>query len=135
MHRQKGLLSTEYVFKVLAIEKRGSLSYRTSLHGCLHTQDLQQDFAARLQAAKEDADAKNAEIIAELDKFRRAFAGDPLGWATATDEQGKPYYYNSETGKHLLRSILHDTPAWISGTLRYQQPVETVKHRPPGSLS
>lgn len=61
-------------------------------------QDLLQDSSARLQAAKEDADAKNAEIVAELDKFRRAFTGDPLGWAAATDEQGKPYYYNSETG-------------------------------------
>lgn len=64
-------------------------------------QDLQQDFSARLHAAKEDADAKNVEIVAELDKFRRAFTGDPLGWAAATDEQGKPYYYNSETGKQL----------------------------------
>lgn len=62
-------------------------------------QDLQQDFSARFQAAKEDADAKNVEIVAELDKFRRAFAGDPLGWAAATDEQGKPYYFNSETGE------------------------------------
>ncbi|CAM9385522.1 unnamed protein product, partial [Ectocarpus sp. 12 AP-2014] len=61
--------------------------------------DLLQDSSARLQAAKEHADAKNAEIVAELDKFRRAFTGDPLGWAAATDEHGKPYYYNSETGE------------------------------------
>lgn len=64
-------------------------------------QDLLQDSSARLQAAKDDADAKNVEIVAELDKFRRAFTGDPLGWAAATDEQGKPYYYNSETGKNI----------------------------------
>lgn len=62
-------------------------------------QDLMQDSSARLQAAKEDAEAKNAEIVAELDKFRRAFAGDPLGWSAATDEEGKPYYYNAETGE------------------------------------
>lgn len=66
---------------------------------CTYVQDLQQDFAARFQAAKEDADAKNVEIVAELDKFRRAFAGDPLGWAAGTDEEGKRYYYNSETGE------------------------------------
>ncbi|CAM9330763.1 unnamed protein product, partial [Ectocarpus sp. 4 AP-2014] len=61
--------------------------------------DLLQDSSARLQTAKEHADAKNAEIVAELDKLRRAFTGDPLGWAAATDEHGKPYYYNSETGE------------------------------------
>lgn len=69
-------------------------------------QDLLQDSSARLQAAKDEADAKNLEIVAELDKFRRAFTGDPLGWAAATDAEGKPYYYNSETGEqtpHLSR--------------------------------
>lgn len=71
-------------------------------------QALLQDSSARLQAAKQDAEAKNAETIAELEKFRRAFTGDTLGWAAATDEKGKPYYYNSETGEHvaLFRKIL-----------------------------
>lgn len=64
-------------------------------------QDLLQDSSARLQAAKDEADAKNLEIVAELDKFRRAFAGDTLGWAAATDEEGKPCYYNSETGEQI----------------------------------
>lgn len=61
-------------------------------------QALLQDSSARLRAAKEEAESKNAALIAELDKLRRAFTGDSLGWAAATDEQGKPYYYNSETG-------------------------------------
>lgn len=76
-------------------------NYQCRLCWLCTVQDLQQDSSARLQAAKEDADAKNVEIVAELDNFRRAFAGDPLGWAAATDEQGKPYYYNSETGEQL----------------------------------
>lgn len=80
-----------------------SLKHHDDKHilNCTVVQDLQQDFSVRLQAAKVDADAKNVEIVAELDKFRRAFTGDPLGWAAATDEQGKPYYYNSETGESL----------------------------------
>lgn len=49
--------------------------------------------------AKEEAESKNAALIVELDKLRRAFTGDPLGWVAGTDEQGKPYYYNSETGE------------------------------------
>lgn len=61
-------------------------------------QALLQDSSARLQAAKEEAESKNAALIAELDKLRRAFSGDPLGWVAGTDEQGKPYYYNPETG-------------------------------------
>lgn len=69
-----------------------------------------QDCSARLQAAKEDADAKTVEIVAELDKFRRAFAGDPLGWSAATDEDGKPYYYNSETGEKSMVSLVSSLP-------------------------
>lgn len=71
----------------------------------LHLQALQQDFSARLAAAKEDAEFKNVEIVAELEKFRRAFTGDTLGWAAAKDEQGKAYYYNSETGEPLTSHL------------------------------
>lgn len=78
-------------------------------------QALLQDANARLQAAREDAEAKNATIVAELDKVRRAFNGDPLGWAAAVDDQGKTYYVNSETGESalpaLLRLIVHQAVA------------------------
>ena len=62
-----------------------------------HVQALLRESSDRLEAARKEAEAKNAEILAELDMFRRAFMGDTLGWSESKDEQGKPYYINSET--------------------------------------
>ncbi|CAB1117154.1 unnamed protein product [Ectocarpus sp. CCAP 1310/34] len=90
------LARVEYL--VLRYRNSGDRNLCVVFSRCTKVVDLLQDSSARLQAAKEHADAKNAEIVAELDKLRRAFTGDPLGWAAATDEHGKPYYYNSETG-------------------------------------
>lgn len=62
-------------------------------------QALLQDFSGQLRTAKYEAEAKNATILAELEMYRRTLAGDSLGWTEAKDDQGKLYYFNSETGE------------------------------------
>ena len=52
-----------------------------------------------MEELQAESDAQLEALTTQLDQMRRAVTGDACGWEEKTDENGAPYYENSETGE------------------------------------
>eukprot|EP00618_Florenciella_parvula_P006968 CAMPEP_0119497520 /NCGR_PEP_ID=MMETSP1344-20130328/20535_1 /TAXON_ID=236787 /ORGANISM="Florenciella parvula, Strain CCMP2471" /LENGTH=489 /DNA_ID=CAMNT_0007533315 /DNA_START=14 /DNA_END=1480 /DNA_ORIENTATION=- len=52
-----------------------------------------------LDELQAESDSQLEHLTVQLDQMRRAVTGDACGWEEKTDENGAPYFENSETGE------------------------------------